>query len=552
MDRDCTQQVAAPAGLSDSGAPLERQILALDALSKLTRQFCDKPDFEQLIGLLLMTMCGQFSVADSFAMLRKPGWRAWSNSFFATGKLTGDTQLGSLMLTPDDWDRFSGKATVHRTAELVSQDEPDNLVSVLNGAGVSVVCPLVHSDRFFGIIGLGERVTGKGYGEEDLSLLGTIISTITPLVANSYLFWEIAGLNEWYLDILNSVTQGVFVFDRDYKLQKINMAGLDILKTFLQRTSDQASFVNSPVDTVFPEWVFGELANQISQANGEVKATTATRVFARAKGTERIYNVSITRTAAGGGVKTALIMTLDDVTIQKENEQRLFDLQKLADKGLMASSISHELNNFLTLILGGVELTQMALASGESRKADTMLDKIRGNIVNMERFTAGLTDYARLESKTQRADLNSVINDVLPFLSVQSRFKRVTITSELDGELPQFEMDTDQIAQLLMNLLNNAADAIKEADLKDGVISINTSHAEGYITLLISDNGAGMPPEVRGKLFSSHFTTKERGHGYGLVTCATIIRNHGGAVSVESEVGRGTAFTIRFKTATKI
>ncbi|MFH1314569.1 MAG: ATP-binding protein [Candidatus Eisenbacteria bacterium] len=547
MDRDCTQQVVASPGSDSCG---ERQILALDALSKLTRQFCDKPDFEQLISLILMTMCGQFSVADSFALLRKPGWQIWNNSFFATGKLTGNIRLGSLVLTPDDRERFAGEETVCRVARLASQGESDSIVSLLSESGVSVVCPLVHGDAFFGIVGLGERVTGKGYGEDDLSLLGTIISTITPLVANSYLFWEIAGLNGWYLDILNSVTQGVFVFDRDYKLQKINTAGMDILKTFLQRTSDQQSFVNSPVDTVFPEWVFGELAGQVVQSRGAVKPTTANRVFARAKGTERIYNVSITRTVENGGAKTALIMTLDDVTVQKENEQRLFDLQKLADKGLMASSISHELNNFLTLILGGVELTQMALADGECVKAETMLDRIRGNIVNMERFTAGLTDYTRLDSKRQRGDLNTVIDDVLCFLSVQSRFKRVTITSELDVELPEFDMDTDQIAQVLMNLLNNAADAIKEAGRKDGMISISTAHGEDDITLLISDNGAGMPPEVKEKLFATHFTTKEHGHGYGLVTCATIIESHGGTVTVDSDVGRGTTFTIRFQTAT--
>jgi two-component system NtrC family sensor kinase len=545
MDRNVTQQVS-DSPVATGGSPLERQTLALDALSKLTRQFCDKPDFEQLIDILLMTLCGQFSAADSFALLRRPGWQAWNNSLFATGTFRSDTALGSLALGPEDLERFSGETNVYRTAEIGSQADPSGLVATLTESGVNVVCPLVHGDRFFGIMGLGERVTGKAYGDDDLRLLGTIISTITPLVANSYLFWEIAGLNEWYLDILNSVTQGVFVFDRDYRLQKINTAGQDILKTFLQRTSDQGSFVNSPLETVFPEWVFGELASKIAQSKSEVSPMTAMRVFARAKGTERIYNVRITRTVESDGLKTALIMTLDDVTDLRASEQRLFELQKLADKGLMASSISHELNNFLTLILGGVELMQMSLATGQCGKAEAMLEKVRSSIVKMERFTAGLTDYARLESKRQRANLNTVIDDVLAFLSVQSRFKQITIASELDTRLPDFDMDTDQIAQLLMNLLNNAADAIQEVGRKDGLINISTTQGETDAVLTVRDNGAGIPPEVRDKLFSRHFTTKEKGHGYGLVTCATIIKKHGGAVAVESDVGRGTAFTIRF------
>jgi signal transduction histidine kinase len=546
MDRNCTREAVPSRETGNSRATLEKHTLALDALSNLTSQFCDKPDFEQLIDVLLMTLCGQFSVADSCAVLRKPITQSLGCSFFATGNLRSSTLLESLNLTAHDRDRFDGGSAVRRTSELASGGETDELVSILTQCGIEVVCSLIHGRKFLGIVGLGRRVTGKPYGQDDLDLLGAVTSTLTPLIANSYLFWEIASLNAGYLDILNSVKQGVFAFDEDHRLKKINAAALEILKTFLQRTSDRGSFVGSPVESVFPEWVFGELADQVIRSIGEDEGATATRVVARAKGTERIYNVGITRTDESGGFKAALIVTLDDVTIREENEQRLFDLQKLADKGLMASSISHELNNFLTLILGGVELMQMALAARQCEKAESMLDKIRTNIVSMERFTAGLTNYARLESERQHADLNSVINDVLSFLSVQSRFKHVTITSDLSAVLPQIRMDTNQIAQLLMNLLNNAADAIKEAHREGGTISISTAREDMELALVIGDNGAGIPPEVREKLFKTHFTSKQRGHGYGLVTCAKIVEKHSGTISVDSEVGKGTTFTIRF------
>lgn len=538
---------SAPRGVKSIAAcpPLERQTLALDALSKLTRQFCDKPDFEELISVLLMTICGQFSVADSFALLRKPRSHALSQSFFATGRFRNNVLLPSLQLTPNDWRHFSVSGLVWRAGRLRPLGESDQLISILEECGVTLVCPLIQSEDFFGIIGLANRVTGKPFEQDDVDLLGTIVSTVTPLVANSYLFWDIASLNAWYLDILNSVRQGVFVFDRHYRLKKVNTAGLGILKTFASWDFTRGTPVDAPVEAVFPESVFGGWARQIAQSGGAKQGTMITNVIARARDTERIYNVGITGTVENAEMGTALIITLDDVTVEKENEQRLFDLQKLADKGFLASSISHELNNFLALILAGVDLMQAAIDRGDTDKTKATIDKLRSNITNMARFTKGLTDYALPDSCKQTGSLNSVITDVLSFLAVQKRFKQIAIGSDLDSSLPDLEIDPDQIAQLLLNLLNNAADAITESGRDDGRINIRTIYDNGEAVLVISDNGAGMDSQVRERIFKSHFTTKQSGHGYGLTTCATLVGNHGGSITVDSRVGAGTTFTIR-------
>lgn len=268
-------------------------------------------------------------------------------------------------------------------------------------------------------------------------------------------------------------------------------------------------------------------------------------IVASSAGNERIYNVSITGSVENTEIGSALIITLDDVTIQKESEQRLFDLQKFADKGLMASSIAHELNNFLALILGGVEVIEIALEDKDREKALETIGKLKNNIENMERFTRGLTDLARLESDKEVLNLNTVIGDVLSFLSVQKRFKWVKIIAELDPELPDLQIDKDQIAQLLLNLLNNGADAIEESGEKEGRITITTEDEDRYALLTVSDNGIGMKEDVRKRLFRSSFTTKQSGHGYGLVTCAKIVEDHGGKIAVDTKPGRGTTFTIR-------
>ena len=528
-----------------AGTLVDKQVLALDALSKLTRQFCDKPDFERFIDVLMMTLCGQFSVADVFALLKKPSSHSLNQSFFATGRFKKDVMLASLQVAVADLQNTLRIRHVRKVSEIEPSSEWTHLLPVLVNRGVNLVCPLIHNDKFFGIIGLGKRVTGKAYAEEDMELLNTIINTVTPLVANSYLFWDIASLNAWYLDILDNVKQGVFVFDDDCRLKKINSAGLDILRTFRSDDVSLASLENAPMEQVFPESVFNEWARQFSRAKANTRKASIRSIVARSGGNERIYNVSITGSVENTEMGTALIITLDDVTVQKESEQRLFDLQKFADKGLMASSIAHELNNFLGLILGGVEVIEIALESQERGKAGDTINKLKNNIGNMERFTRGLTDLASLDSSRELLNLNTVIGDVLSFLSVQKRFKWIEITPALDPELPDLDIDKDQIAQLLLNLLNNAADAIGESPRKQGVIIIRTEDDDRDALLIVSDNGTGMNAEVKKKLFRYSFTTKQGGHGYGLVTCARIVENHGGTINVDSKPGKGTTFTIR-------
>jgi signal transduction histidine kinase len=268
--------------------------------------------------------------------------------------------------------------------------------------------------------------------------------------------------------------------------------------------------------------------------------------MARGNGAERIYNVKVSGSLKNSEIGPALIVTLDDVTVQKDSEQHLFELEKFADKGRMASSIAHEINNFLGLLLGGVELAELAIENGDHDRARTTLGRLKETVGQMDRFTAGLTRSARYDVSKRMANLNVVIGDVLSFLSVQKRFKNVIVSNYLDSGLPEFEMDVDRMAQLILNLMNNAADAIGATQEGAGEIVIKTAHDHGDAVLIVSDDGVGIDPDVRKKLFKSHLTTKESGHGYGLMACARIVEDHQGTIRVDSRVGLGTTFTMRF------
>jgi two-component system, NtrC family, sensor kinase len=542
-------QAVRPTG--DDRAPVDKQSLALDALSKLTLQFAQKPDCHQLLDVLILTISGQFAVSSAFAVVRSPGSRDELSLVVGSGRFKGQTQLARIVACERLTEFFliNPEPLPVECSNLAETDA--EVQRIITDSGVKILAPLVHGDQFVGLLGLGPKVTRKELDSHEMDLLATLANTIAPFVANSFLFMEIAHLSSWYLEIVNSVRQGVYVFDSNGRLKMVNSAGRAILEVFVPDSDilDHNSLAGASLEAVFPENRFPGWTEQIRRTHKE-KFDGATRnLVARSLAGESIFNAHVTPVHQMDSPDNGFVLTLDNITAQKENEQRLFSLEKFADKGVMASSIAHELNNFLGLILGGVELTQLALQRGNVDKALASLEKILANGDRMKRFTQGLTDFTRLETRKAIASLNDIITDVLSFVRVQAKFKSVRITTDLDSSLPMFEMDADQIAQLLLNMLNNAADAITEVERSDGLIHVTTGKTEAAVCLTVQDNGIGIAPEVKEQLFRVHLTTKKDGHGYGLVTCAKIIEQHHAQLQIDSEIGQGSTFRFQFPTA---
>ena len=526
---------------------VEKPILALDALAKLTRQFAKKPDFGKLLEMVMLTLTGQFSVTNSFVIVRDPGDEGKGMKYLATGRFKTNERLSSLANDEVFCGFFSNSCEAHLVRDIMDKEQFAAYAQILDESGVRMIASFPHEKDFVGLVGLGEKVNKAPFEEIELSLFTTLLQTISPLIVNSVLFLEIANLNSWYLEILDSVKQGVFVFDREYKLKKINLSGLKILEKFVPKIVESISLVKMPIHYVFPDSVFPSWARRLITNQGNNYDQLIENMVAQSENEKGIFNVRVGKLIHDSSYEYDLVITVDDITAWKENEQRLFELEKFADKGMLASSIAHELNNFLALILGGVELAQIALRKDNHEKVGATMDKLKSNIAKMKRFTAGLMDYSKFDTSKEDADLNEVVRDVLTFVAVQKKFKEISIHTEFDDRIPIFNMDKDQIAQLLLNFINNAVDAIAEAGHRNGQIWIRTAYRdENNAAISIADNGVGIKPEVKEKLFKVHLTTKEHGHGYGLITCARIIDNHRAVIDIESEVGAGTMFTITF------
>ena len=252
-------------------------------------------------------------------------------------------------------------------------------------------------------------------------------------------------------------------------------------------------------------------------------------------------------------------MTQNLATARTELEQTVATLQttraqltqseKLSAIGEFVAGVAHELNNPLTTVMGFAELLQRAKVDERQRR---QLEMVEREARRCGRIVKSLLSFAR-RHKPERAPtpLNDVIHAAIEILAYQLRTSNVEMRLQLAPELPLVVADPHQIQQVIVNIINNARQAIDERE-RGGWIFIQTAVVADRVHITIQDNGPGIAPENVVKIFDPFFTTKEvgRGTGLGLSLCYGIVKEHGGAISVQSTLGAGATFSIEVPIAT--
>ncbi len=230
----------------------------------------------------------------------------------------------------------------------------------------------------------------------------------------------------------------------------------------------------------------------------------------------------------------------------KELQDETIQLEKMAARGEMSAEIGHELNNFLGVVAGNLSLLDYQLKQQNYNKLEKYVAAMAVNMDKIRQFTTNLMDLRAISTKKETVYFDKLITEVVDYLKPQKRFRGVEIHVEtVDDSLP-FEADTIHIQQVLYNLFNNAADAMANSEHK--IITVRAARNPDGETfrVTVKDTGAGIAPEHVRKVFHEKFTTKEKGHGFGLVVCKRIIQSHKGSISIDSEPGQGTSISIDF------
>jgi signal transduction histidine kinase len=225
----------------------------------------------------------------------------------------------------------------------------------------------------------------------------------------------------------------------------------------------------------------------------------------------------------------------------KQTQAQLVQSTKLAAIGELAANIAHEINNPLTTVLGFASFIAERLSPDDPTREE--LGLIQEEASRARDIVRDLLQFSRQRDfMPEPADVNTVLEQVVGMVRRQGALNTVTVTEAFEPDLPMIEMDVPRIKQVFLNIINNAVYAMKDG----GSLTIRTTVAGDACRIAFEDTGPGIAPDILGRIFDPFFTTKPEvsGTGLGLSVSLGIVQSHGGTIDVQSELGKGTTFSV--------
>lgn len=239
------------------------------------------------------------------------------------------------------------------------------------------------------------------------------------------------------------------------------------------------------------------------------------------------------------GTAIAIVGVHRDITETRNIKDKLIRSERLAAVGELASGVGHELRNPLNVIRNCAYLLHLSLADKADEDILNTLKLLDRQIDVSNRIVTDLLDFTRIKPPAlARVDLNRLVTESLSWVEVP---QNVVVKASLDGNSPGAMIDSEQIGRAFANLISNAVQAISGK----GELRISTGTENGCAWARFEDTGCGIPRENLDKLFEPLFTTKPKGIGLGLAISKRLIEQNKGTIEVESEVAKGTAFTVK-------
>src|SRR5438128_6055954 len=345
--------------------------------------------------------------------------------------------------------------------------------------------------------------------------------------------------------VLRNVPNPIIVVDNDNHIMSMNPAAERLFKP--ASATSRAAHTALANDARFTSFLAGLRLDPAMSKRGEIGLTDP--------GTDdRLeMEVSATEIKDGRGAVIAIVSGMQDIGRLRELERRrleqvLFDSEKLAATGRLAASIAHEINNPLEAVQNALYLLQKSMTSAAADRQ--YLEIASRETQRMSRILRQMLGFYRQAEAMTSIDVNALVEEAEGLVVKRLRERGVQIANQLDPVIPRIRASGDQLKQVLLNLLLNAADSMP----KGGAITVATQSGAGAETELfgrdavqiqVRDTGQGIADDVLAQIFEPFFSTKPgKGTGLGLWVSQGIVQSHGGTMRVRSRVGRGTTFTI--------
>ena len=406
----------------------------------------------------------------------------------------------------------------------------------------------------FGVIRIGSHKPNF-FRKEQKNVLELIGNRIGVAIENAELQEQYIKSEQKYRTLFNSDPHPIFILDsQTFEILDLNeraQASYGYERSDLLGTSFLK--LGEKTDTEVPEAL-----KTLSKEHSNL--ITKKRHY-RVGGQPFFVNINMSSAKYDGS--DVIIASTTDITEVVEKETQLIQAGKMTTLGVMAAGMAHEINQPLNVIQVCADFLLKMTDRGQTISDEDMRTMANDIVANVERASGVIKhvrDFARQsELVKSRVNINDPINDVFKVLGHQVKSHTITVDLELDPDIPDIMAEHNRLEQVFINLVSNAIDAMDEkADRSAGEpvekhLSIKSSLEGGQVVVRVSDTGIGMSEEVQQKIFEPFFTTKKVGKGTGLGFSISygIVEDYDGTIDIDSEVGRGTTFTLRFPAAEK-
>lgn len=357
---------------------------------------------------------------------------------------------------------------------------------------------------------------------------------------------SLAEEKEKFQATLNSIDEGVVAVDRDENIILMNPAAAELAETDL-----------NPEEKINFHEIFNIVSDDTGESyplkkaitDGETVSPEGNPVLVLSHGKRKFLSLSATPLANKAGEIYGSVLAMRDITERKRLDEELARTMKIESLGLFAGGIAHDFNNLLTTIMGNISLAK-SLLDNESQTYE-ILNEAENASSRAKDLTSQMLTFSRGGAPIKETvSIKDIIQDSVSFAF---RGSRSNINLNLVEDLLNVNADSGQISQVLLNLCVNAQQAMPEGGtLNVSAVNIPSSiktgsimqKGEQYIEIIISDTGPGIPTDYMKHIFDPYFSTKPEGKGLGLAICHSIIRQHGGWISVENNPEGGASFKI--------
>jgi signal transduction histidine kinase len=339
------------------------------------------------------------------------------------------------------------------------------------------------------------------------------------------------ALKENLDQLFSSLADGMLLFDKQHRLVLATPA----VTRFLQRPAGQllhrAAVEVFSADTPLDHLLQGAFRDRCSMPwqTLEIKDETQTqRVSVNVQFIEEL------------GEHLGALVTLRDASTRARLEDQIEMAAKLAALGKLTSGVAHEVKNPLNAMVLQLELLKAKLGEHQERVAP-QLNVLSAELRRLDRVVKTFLDFTRpVELHLMEVELPALVDEVFTLAEPQARQNNVQLVFEPNGTLPRLRLDPDLMKQALLNLVLNGCQAMPAG----GQLKVMPRAHADRVDLEISDQGVGIPPEARAKIFSLFFSTKPSGTGIGLAMAFRIVQLHNGRLDFASEVNHGTTFRV--------